>query len=249
MHSKIPTIKVCGPQFQQSPVPLYFQLTTYMRRNIETGRWPAGSRLPSLAEMAAVFGMARLTVRQAVQQLISEHLLTSSRGRGTFVTERVPPRPWYVLNTSWSDLTDQAENTSVRMLDEGDTTELPQIEPARLMPAGYRRLRRVHLRDGKPYAVCELYLAQDIFEQAPELFRTSPVLPTLRRLKIIPANAHQEITLGTADTENATLLDLPLSAPVAHVLRMACDISKNVFYLGTFIYRGDNLRLSIDLTP
>jgi DNA-binding transcriptional regulator YhcF (GntR family) len=70
----------------------YRQIADVLREAIESDRLPSGKRLPSEAELIEHFGVARMTVRQAVQELRSEGLVHSEHGRGVFVR----PNPRYV---------------------------------------------------------------------------------------------------------------------------------------------------------
>ena len=74
--------------FRDSPVPRYAQLADLLRQRVARGVWPLGHKLPSLDELVAEFGVARVTVRQAVDLLAREGLLSPQQGRGTFVTGR-----------------------------------------------------------------------------------------------------------------------------------------------------------------
>ncbi len=54
-------------------------------QDIRSGRYPVGKCLPTEHELAAQFGVARLTVLKALDLLKNEGLLTGVRGKGTFV--------------------------------------------------------------------------------------------------------------------------------------------------------------------
>jgi GntR family transcriptional regulator len=75
---------------RRSPIPFYFQLTELLTKEIETGRWAVGDRLPSEPAICEQFGVSRTTVRQALAALESEGLIRREKGRGTFVAERGP---------------------------------------------------------------------------------------------------------------------------------------------------------------
>lgn len=72
--------------------PAYRQIAVILRRAIEQGRYGPSQRLPSEAELIDHFGVARMTVRQAIQELRAEGLVWSEHGRGVFVR----PSPRYV---------------------------------------------------------------------------------------------------------------------------------------------------------
>ena len=111
-------------------------------------------------------------------------------------------------------------------------------------------MRRVHHRDGQPYCVINIYLDEKIFRRNPKRFRTEVVIPLLTsmpRLKI--AEAHQVLTISAADIEVAQLLRLPVNAPVAEVRRVFKDDKGIVIYVAHATYRGDAIRLEMDLKP
>lgn len=72
--------------------PPYRQIAGLLREAIGAGLLPAGERLPSEATLTDHFGVARMTVRQAVQELRSEGLVVSEHGRGVFVRSAPPIR-------------------------------------------------------------------------------------------------------------------------------------------------------------
>ncbi len=63
----------------------YVQIAAVLREAINLGRLGPGDRLPSESELTQHFGVARMTVRQAIQELKTEGLVTSEHGRGVFV--------------------------------------------------------------------------------------------------------------------------------------------------------------------
>lgn len=70
----------------ESPRPLYQQLADHFRRQIDTGVWRAGNRLPPEIEITSQLGVSRGTVRQAMDLLVDQGLLQRTPGKGTFVT-------------------------------------------------------------------------------------------------------------------------------------------------------------------
>jgi DNA-binding GntR family transcriptional regulator len=59
-----------------------------LRAEIESGRLPAGAKLPSEPELSSVYGVARVTIRSAIGSLKDEGLVTVTLGRRTYVAKR-----------------------------------------------------------------------------------------------------------------------------------------------------------------
>lgn len=65
--------------------PPYRQIAAALREAIKLGRLAPGDRLPSESELVDRYGVARMTARQAIQELRTEGLVVSEHGRGVFV--------------------------------------------------------------------------------------------------------------------------------------------------------------------
>lgn len=70
----------------------YLQLAATLRAWIADGTIRVGGKLPSLADLEERSGLARNTVRKALDVLRAEGLLETSPGRGLYVREAVEPQ-------------------------------------------------------------------------------------------------------------------------------------------------------------
>src|SRR6185436_15897641 len=135
-----------------SPVPRYAQLADLLRGRIARGVWQAGATLPSIEALMREFDVARVTVRQAVNLLAREGLLSPQRGRGTFVQAQPARAQPLRMGMTLRDLAKAYRH---------DKPKLTLIEQARALPrlgAGdgkaaprYHFMRRVHSRGGEAY--------------------------------------------------------------------------------------------------
>ncbi|MGL6107002.1 GntR family transcriptional regulator [Romboutsia sp.] len=71
-------------------IPLYQQLYDNLRKQIASGRYKPGDKLPSEGDLCKEFSVSRITVRNALNELVKEDILCKKRGKGTYVT--VPER-------------------------------------------------------------------------------------------------------------------------------------------------------------
>lgn len=73
-----------------SPVPLHSQVRQRLRERILDGTYGQDARLPAESEISAIFGVSRITVRQALGDLQKEGLIVKVPGKGSFVARQRP---------------------------------------------------------------------------------------------------------------------------------------------------------------
>jgi len=76
-------------------VPLYLKVARALQQQIAIGEYPIGSLLPTEVELGTRYGVSRQTVRQAIQFLRQQKLLSAKKGVGTRVEARQPQRGYY----------------------------------------------------------------------------------------------------------------------------------------------------------
>jgi DNA-binding GntR family transcriptional regulator len=76
---------------QDDPRPAYLQIAEDLRRAIQRGDMKPGSQLPSTTELIEDYGVARMTVRNALRLLRDEGLVVARQGKGVFVRSTYSP--------------------------------------------------------------------------------------------------------------------------------------------------------------
>ena len=236
-------------RFRRDGTPLYMKVAEVLRQRILRGVWKPGDFLPTIELLMKEFQVARVTIREAVKILEGEGLLEPRRGRGTLVLpHQAPTRPLSVV-TSLSQLVDlyRGDVPDLVSLDDCET-DLPDGVTFGTPAPKYHMLRRIHSRDEERCCVITLYIAKHIFDRHEPALRAHLALPVLfddPELHI--ASARQSLIVTKCDMETAELLDLPVGEPMAEVRRLMCDPDGMIFYLADVIYRGDYVRLDMDL--
>jgi GntR family transcriptional regulator len=234
-----------------SHVPKYAQIADIFRQRIARGIWQKGLRLPANEILAAEFGVSRVTIRQAVDLLSRDGVIEAQQGRGTFVIGAVKQDRWLKVETTLSDLAEMYRDTSPEIINVSESrTDAPLFPEDGKPAAKYVFMRRLHSRNKQPYCVISIYLDEKVFRKHPKRFRNETVIPILSDLRDPAiASARQTLTIGTADLEAARLLQIPLNSPVAEVRRVFTAEDRSVIYLGEVTYRGDFVRIDMDLRP
>jgi GntR family transcriptional regulator len=112
----------------------------------------------------------------------------------------------------------------------------------------YVRMRRVHICDGDPYCLIDLVLDVDIYRKAPARFRKYPVIPVMDQLGALRSvAARQQLTIRSADLDEAEHLLIEAGAPVADVRRTIIDASGTAVYAAIVLYPSRTVRLDMNL--
>jgi DNA-binding LacI/PurR family transcriptional regulator len=70
--------------------PLYWQVADDIRSQIESGEWPAGTKLPSERALCEHYGVSQITIRRSLRELDHAGVVYSRHGVGWFAREQVP---------------------------------------------------------------------------------------------------------------------------------------------------------------
>jgi GntR family transcriptional regulator len=220
--------------------PPYRQIAGMLREAISSGQLTAGERLPSEAALIDHFGVARMTVRQAVQDLRAEGLVISEHGRGVFVRPAPPIRRLasdrfarrhrasgkaaFSVEAEKSGYKPQVDNITV-------TREKPNsvvAERLRLSPQDddiVVRSRR-YLADGRPVETAISYIPAAFAEGTKiEQVDTGPggIYARLEESGHTLARFTEEVGARMPTPEERRALQLAAGVPVLTVVRTAYD--------------------------
>ena len=78
---------------------LYYQVMLKLKKKIHDGEYPTDSKLPTEKELQNLFGVSRVTLRQAINQLAEEGLIEKIQGNGSYVRDPPKVKKMLKLNT------------------------------------------------------------------------------------------------------------------------------------------------------
>ena len=145
--------------------PLYVQLAGTFRRLIARNAWPLGSLIKTIDALAEEYGVARVTVRQAMDILEREGLIDRARGRGTHVRALPHAVRWHRLTGAWDNFMWSPPGNRTQILGGRATREPLDLAPGEPAPSGgYRFLRVVSTRgDGPPTTARQIWVQERIY--------------------------------------------------------------------------------------
>jgi len=116
------------------------------------------------------------------------------------------------------------------------------------LASSYVKLRSVQYRNEDPYSVVNLHLAREVFDLNPERFKGAAALVTIDAMdEITLREAHQTLTIGSADPEIADLLRISIGAPTIEAHCVVIDDGGIAIYVGDITYRSDSIKLQVNL--
>ncbi|MFI1970832.1 GntR family transcriptional regulator [Streptomyces cinnamoneus] len=231
-------------QLESVPEPKYWHLKTVLSDALDS-EFAVGEILPNERELAARFGVARATLRQALEQLELEGRLQRRRGVGTTVA---PPR----MGVAVADAEHAWPGTAADAWQPVDSTEeAPPAALARLLGTEPGQVvhvvRRARKTRGQPVAAELLYVPADSVPGLAPLdapagpSRARAVLRELQQLRL--EGQERAVELGSARADDAKQLDRLPGAPVLLVTtRYFADGRTAAVAVAT--YRADTCRLT-----
>ena len=211
-----------------------------------------GQPLPAERELAAELGVARMTLRKALDQLVADSVLLRRQGSGTFVA---PPKVAQRLTaTSFS------EDMRSRGMRPGSKTLAAVTRPAGMSvgaclaippTAPILQVRRLRLADDIPMALEELHVPTDVVPglTGADLVDHSFYALLDRRYGLTLSGGTQTVEPTLTTPQDAAELGVPAGAPAFLFERTTRVSTGRVVEFVRSIYRGDRYRIVVDIYP
>lgn len=227
--------------------PRYAQVAATLRQEIE-GVLKPGDILPAEPELEVRFGVSRITVRRAMQQLEMEGLVIRQQGRGTFV--RKPPITQNLAELlSWTSsmrrmgLEPQTLRSEIELIEPPvDTAAKLDLSPGQLVV----RISRVRGADDEPICLMTNYVpAQLAPNLASEGLKDDSVYATLIANGFFPTRVEDIVEARTAEPWEADLLQVPARAPLLEITRLSLDHMGRPLDIAIVSSRPDRYRYTV----
>lgn len=237
---------------RDSPVPYYYQLEEFLKRQIENGTWKPGQKIPSEAELCEAFDVSRTVVRQALNELVHEGMLYRRRGKGTFVAEpKIRESLIQHLTGFYEDMVALGLKPSTRVLEQKVIPAPPKIADALGLKEGEPvvMIDRLRFVDGEPIVLVVTYIPEKL---CPELVNEDLSTQSLyaileKKYGLELVSGHRTLEAVVATEEEAELLEMEEGDPIV-LLRSISYLrdGRPVEYFKAK-HRGDRSRFEVEL--
>ncbi|WP_406488963.1 GntR family transcriptional regulator [Streptomyces phaeochromogenes] len=247
-----------------TPQPPSRRIAEELRRQIESGKWRPGDKLPSERALAEAHGAARNTAREAIRILAEQGLVTAKHGSGVFVRE--PQRLFrfgsdrYSLKNRETGLTPfrleaKRQGKVARIEVPSIAREKPPTDVADRLNVPANEESVVHrenhyFADDEPVQVVSTYLRWDEAQGTLLMQQKTGkdgIYGRLEDLGHVMTRVRDEISARMPTPEEAAILELLPGVPVLEVLHTSLDQDGTPFEVSRYVHRADQTGLLYEL--
>jgi GntR family transcriptional regulator len=211
---------------QTSPIPVYHQLRQALESSWRSS-FDVDDELPTEREIMDQFGVSRITVRRALDDMIQDRVIYRPRPRGRLRFSPVKVRQQFNRLRGFfaDDALAAGHHPSTRVLEVGEGVWSHANRLLRL-PAEARcyRISRLHESDGNPLSHQVSFIPCDV---CPDLMLSDLSGSLLQMMELRygrrASRAEQRLSASEATPDEASLLRLPHRSYVFHVDRVSYD--------------------------
>ncbi|MGJ7913515.1 GntR family transcriptional regulator [Neobacillus sp. LXY-1] len=234
--------------------PLYLQIKSELKRKIEEGEWKPGDKIPSELELCELYNVSRITVREAINELVWEEYLIKQRPKGTFVLD-------YQQKGSDKDYYTYVKSFTYEMNESGKKVTTIHAEVKKVKADSFLA-KQLNIKPGDE--VIELKRVRGLVNKnTPVFFKTyltyKPNFPLqsneyygslyekLKENGIILANVKEYLEAVRPDKEVQKWLNTAEDTPILKRVRNAKNQKGDFVEYTECYYIGDSYRYYIDL--
>lgn len=234
------------------PMPLYHQIVQDLTGQLTRRKLKPGDALPTEEQLCERYGVSRITVRRALDDLIVGGLVVRRRGVGTFVAEPHEASRSVSLVGSLYDALAYPKGMTIQHLEQGERKAEPWVVRSLSLEATdpvvhWDLLSRV---DGTPFAATTFFFPVEIGRglSTKDLRADTPVAKLVEKQIGEPiVRAEQTVAPVSTDGRLSELLEIPRRSAVLKVERVYFTASGTAVECAAVHYRPDQYQLRIEL--
>ena len=232
-------------------VPRYHRIAEALRERIRGGDLAPGARLDNQRQLAKSFGVTLMTLRQALEVLEREHLITRRHGLGTFVAAPSIDYDILQLRRFAGDLQAKGEHVATRLL--GARFAVPDRRVTDALGCGPRArvlvVERLRLVDGHPMSLQRSFLPPRIGDEVARAdLALTPLHQVLEfKLGLVVERASETVSAMRLGRGEARELGCRAGAPAFESERVSFDAGGAPIVFDRVFIPGDRFRITREL--
>lgn len=236
---------------KNSPIPIYHQLEKLIKQLIADGELKPGDMIPSEREYADKYKVSRMTIRQAIVNLVNERYLYRVKGKGTFIMEKKLEQSLQGLTSFSEDMKSRGMKASSKLISfeiiPADSKLADQLGIQEHGPV--YEIKRIRLAEEEPMALERTYIsANKVKGLTEEIVQQSLYKYIEEKLNLKIAKGTQEIEAVLVNSEEVKYLQVLEHSPIMLIQRTTSLEDGTIFEVVKSSYRADRYKFMIELT-
>ena len=234
---------------RESATALYMQIADLLRSDIDSGVFVTDSKLPAENELTRRFGVSRVTVRQAIAQLLAEGYVVSKQGKGTFVSRQKFLHDLKPMRGFYDALIAQGVEPKTKLLEFAPASASESMRQAfGATDADCFQLKRLYLVDDEPIALVVSTLPPEASGLTWQQVSRNPIYVLLENiLQLSVTKAEVRIRARSAGASVGQLLGLSAKAALLVMERESFGSDGALRERTTFYIRPENYEFSLSV--
>lgn len=224
-------------------LPVYKRIATELKNEITAGTFKAGERLPTEYELADTFNVSRLTIRKAIDYLITRNILIKQKNHGTYVVEQSKIQSGAAGLAGFSEIIRSLGMTPSTQLIEMNEIYLPNQEVMTRLNLDSKEsvlyIKRVRCADGEPLVIENLHIPKKYLGDVNAIdFENDSIFETIEK-QILIGYSQQEISAELVSQTTADLLNINPQSPILLVNTTTFSVQGEPLLTDLSYYRSD----------
>ena len=230
---------------KNSPIPVYYQLKNDLTAKISEGVWKPGECIASERELCEIYGVSRMTIRQAIGELVQEGVLLRIKGKGTFVCEQTFKQKdmmsfTEIIKQMGKDLKSEVVEFNKIPTPE-DFTDIFSLDEV-------YKITRKRIVDDECVALEKVYIPVDYRGYIDEEMLKGSLFKILEDFGYKVDYSQSSIVSVIMDDELKDTFGVNSQVPMLKIISKTYDLNNKLIFIEEAIYRSDKFILQVNIS-
>lgn len=230
---------------KNSPIPVYYQLKNDLISKIAEGVWKAGDCIASERELCEIYGVSRMTIRQAIGELVQEGILIRLKGKGTYVCEQTFKQKDMM---SFTEMINQMGKNLKTEVIEFEKIETPEDFSDIFSLEELYKITRKRIVDDICVALERVYIPVDYCGYIDSIMLKGSLYNILEGFGYKVEYSQSSIAAITVTDRLRKLFKIEKDVPMLKITSKTYDHNNKMIFLEEAIYRSDKYILEVNIS-
>lgn len=230
---------------KNSPIPVYYQLKEDIKKKIIEGVWQVGECISSERELSETYSVSRMTIRQALGELVQEGILVREKGKGTFVCD---PKVKQKDMMSFSEMIKRSGRKLETRVLEFEIVDTPEEFLDFFKFDKLYKINRIRVVDGENIANEIVYIPCDYCGYIDKEIIKGSLFNIFADFGYIIDHSESSIKAVIMDDKLKDLFNVKVELPLLKICSKTYTTEGKILFVEESIYRSDKFDLEVNIS-